>query len=123
MHDYAAIFRVAAADSFWSEVNWPFLWAAFVLVVDNIIRIVALFVVPRNRRPTAGMAWLITIFWLPVPGLLLFLLIGGNKLPKKRTAKQEFATAIVGEIADREQVKLGTEPVSYTHLDVYKRQI
>ena len=35
--------------------------------------------------------------------------IGGNKLPKTRTAKQEFATQIVREIADREQAKLGTE--------------
>ena len=109
MHDFVSLFRLAETESFWRDVNWPFLWAAFVLVVDNIIRIVALFVVPRNRRPTAGMAWLITIFWLPVPGLLLFLLIGGNKLPKKRTAKQEFATAVVGEIADREEAKLGTE--------------
>ncbi len=109
MHDFASVTHLADDGAGWSSVNWPFLWAAFVLLLDNIIRVVALFVVPRNRRPTAGMAWLITIFWLPVPGLLLFWLIGGNTLPKKRTKKQEFATSVVSEFADREEAKLGTE--------------
>lgn len=96
-------------EAFWRSINWPLVWTGLVLLVDNLIRVIALFVVPRNRRPTAGMAWLMAIFWLPIPGLLLFLLIGGNKLPKSRTRKQELATAIIGEIADREQQKLGTE--------------
>ena len=109
MHDFLAMLGLAETGSFWSSVNWPFLWAGLVLVVDNIIRIVALFVVPRNRRPTSGMAWLITIFWLPVPGLILFLLIGGISLPKKRREMQELATEVVSDIADREQAKLGTE--------------
>lgn len=109
MHDFLAMLGLAETGSFWSSVNWPFLWAGLVLVVDNIIRIVALFVVPRNRRPTSGMAWLITIFWLPVPGLILFSLIGGISLPKKRREMQELATEVVSEIADREQAKLGTE--------------
>ncbi len=109
MQDILATLRLTETGSFWNSVNWPFLWAGMVLVVDNIIRIIALFVVPRNRRPTSGMAWLITIFWLPVPGLLLFWLIGGIQLPKKRARMQELATEAVSEIADREQETLGTE--------------
>ncbi len=109
MHTPGLTIALAADEGFWRSINWPLVWTGLVLLVDNLIRIVALFVVPRNRRPTAGMAWLITIFWLPIPGLLLFLLIGGNKLPKKRTEKQMFATAIVAEIADREQEELGTD--------------
>lgn len=96
-------------EAFWRSINWTLVWTGLVLLVDNLIRVVALFVVPRNRRPTAGMAWLMAIFWLPVPGLLLFLLIGGNKLPKKRTEQQRLATQIIGEIADREQERLGTD--------------
>jgi cardiolipin synthase len=59
------------------------------LVVDFTIRVVAIIVVPRNRRPTSGMAWLLTIFFLPYIGALLFLLIGYRTLPKKRLEMQE----------------------------------
>ncbi|KRE20939.1 cardiolipin synthase [Agromyces sp. Soil535] len=62
--------------------------AAAIIVIDIIIRVIAVIVVPRNRRPTAGMAWLLAIFFIPILGILLFLLIGNPKLPKRRQAKQ-----------------------------------
>ena len=52
------------------------------------MRIIAIIVVPRNRRPTAGMAWLLAIFFIPFLGILFFLLIGNPKLPKHRREKQ-----------------------------------
>jgi cardiolipin synthase len=61
-----------------------------VLVLLNIgIRLFALVVVPRNRLPQSAMAWLLAIFFLPVIGTLVFLLIGNPKLPADRRAKQE----------------------------------
>jgi cardiolipin synthase len=59
------------------------------LVIDFAIRVVAIIVVPRNRRPTSGMAWLLAIFFIPYLGALLFLLIGTRTLPKKRLERQE----------------------------------
>ena len=59
------------------------------LIVDFSVRVVAIIVVPRNRRPMSGMAWLLTIFFVPYLGVLLFLLIGYRTLPKKRLAMQE----------------------------------
>ena len=59
------------------------------LFVDFAVRVIAIIVVPRNRRPTSGMAWLLAIFFLPYIGALLFLLIGYRTLPKKRLAKQD----------------------------------
>ncbi len=59
------------------------------LVIDFAIRVIAIVVVPRNRRPTSGMAWLLTIFFIPFLGALLFLLIGTRTLPKKRLERQE----------------------------------
>jgi len=88
--------------------SWAWAWTIAVLVVDYVIRIIAVFVVPRNRRPTAGMAWLMAIFLWPVPGLLFFLLIGGNRLPKKRRRMQAQATQIISEVADREEASIGT---------------
>ncbi len=59
------------------------------LAVDFAIRVVAVIVVPRNRRPTSGMAWLLAIFFIPYFGALLFLMIGYRTLPKKRLEMQE----------------------------------
>ncbi|WP_173923500.1 cardiolipin synthase [Agromyces sp. Marseille-P2726] len=62
--------------------------AGAIIVIDIVIRVIAIIVVPRNRRPTAGMAWLLAIFFIPILGVLLFWLIGSPKLPKHRRAKQ-----------------------------------
>jgi cardiolipin synthase len=76
------------------------------LVVDFTIRVVAIIVVPRNRRPTSGMAWLLAIFFIPYIGALLFLLIGYRTLPKKRLEMQEEINQFILESTDGiEQVR------------------
>ncbi|AZH82980.1 cardiolipin synthase [Plantibacter sp. PA-3-X8] len=69
------------------EFSWNWLGIT-ALVLDFIIRVIAVIVVPRNRRPTAGMAWLLAIFLIPYIGVLAFLLIGNPKLPRVRRRKQ-----------------------------------
>ncbi|WP_157583306.1 cardiolipin synthase [Plantibacter sp. H53] len=69
------------------EFSWNWLGIT-ALVLDFIIRVVAVIVVPRNRRPTAGMAWLLAIFLIPYIGVIAFLLIGNPKLPRARRRKQ-----------------------------------
>ncbi|GAA3777070.1 cardiolipin synthase [Microbacterium kribbense] len=64
-------------------------WPIVVLIFDIAIRIAAVIVVPRNRRPTAAMAWLLAIYFIPIVGVLLFLLIGTPRLPRKRRRKQD----------------------------------
>jgi cardiolipin synthase len=66
---------------------WTFILVV-ALAVDFAIRVVAVIVVPRNRRPTSGMAWLLAIFFLPYFGALLFLMIGYRTLPKRRLEMQ-----------------------------------
>ncbi|RIJ44069.1 cardiolipin synthase A, partial [Clavibacter lycopersici] len=63
--------------------------AGLAVVVDFVVRITALLVIPRNRRPSTAMAWLMAIFFLPYLGILLFLLIGSTRLPKRRREKQQ----------------------------------
>ncbi len=63
-------------------------WPIAVLIVDIIIRALAIVFVPRNRRPTAAMAWLLAIYFIPFIGVLLFLLIGNPRLPRKRRKMQ-----------------------------------
>lgn len=90
------------------DFSFGYAFSILAFIIDNLIRIGALFVVPRNRRPTAGMAWLLAIFLAPLPGLLLFLVIGSNRLPKKRVRKQEAINAFVKELAAREHAELRT---------------
>ncbi|MDR6200182.1 cardiolipin synthase [Microbacterium sp. SORGH_AS428] len=63
-------------------------WLVAVFVFDIVIRIAAIIIVPRNRRPTAAMAWLLAIYFIPVIGVVLFLVIGTPRLPRKRRRKQ-----------------------------------
>jgi cardiolipin synthase len=68
---------------------------AVVVLIDLAIRLVALVVIPRDRLPTAAMAWLLAVFFIPVIGVLLFLLIGNPKLPEKRRQKQQEMDAVI----------------------------
>ena len=67
-------------------------------IIDWIIRIVALFVVPRNRKPTAGMAWLLFIFLVPILGMFVFLILGNPKLPKSRQNAQKTVNKLIASM-------------------------
>lgn len=69
------------------------------VVIDFAIRIAALIIVPRNRKPTAAMAWLLAIFLIPFVGIILFLLIGNSRLPPARRAKQRDLDRLIAERA------------------------
>ena len=71
------------------QTGWALVWVILVFVTDVTVRILAVIFVPRNRRPTAAMAWLLAIYFIPIVGVLLFLLIGNPRLPRKRRRKQE----------------------------------
>ncbi|MBW4041810.1 MAG: cardiolipin synthase [Acidobacteria bacterium] len=60
-----------------------------VIVVDVVIRVLAVVFVPKNRRPATAAAWLLAIFFIPYAGLIAFLLFGSTKLPRRRRRKQQ----------------------------------
>ncbi|MBD7958388.1 cardiolipin synthase [Microbacterium sp. Sa4CUA7] len=80
-------------------VDWTW-WVILVGVVDIIVRITAIIVVPRNRRPTAAMAWLLAIYFIPIVGVFLFLLIGNPRLPRKRRRKQAQINEYIHETSE-----------------------
>ena len=53
-------------------------------VLEWLIRIGALLVVPFRRTAEATRSWLLLIFFLPIPGLLLYWLIGRPRFPAWR---------------------------------------
>ncbi|UNK71028.1 cardiolipin synthase [Microbacterium sp. H1-D42] len=72
------------------------IWIISVLVVFAI-NIIALIYIPRDRKPTAAMSWLLLIFLVPFFGIALYLLIGNFLLPKKRRGERDRITAVLGE--------------------------
>lgn len=58
------------------------------LFIDVFIRIFLVFYIPRNRKPTAALAWLLLIVIAPLLGTILFLVIGSTKLSRKRRHMQ-----------------------------------
>ncbi len=79
--------------------DWSNVLATF-QVIDWLVRIAALFIVPRNRKPTAGISWLLTIFLLPVPGIILFFILSSPKLPPIRRKAQQVIDQYVVQILE-----------------------
>ena len=42
-----------------STENWPWWLIGFLAAIDLVVRVLAIIYIPRNRRPTAAMAWLL----------------------------------------------------------------
>ena len=81
----------------WWTVTAPNWLATSLTILDFAIRIIALGVVPGNRRPTTAMAWLLAIFFLPVPGIILFALFGNHRLSEQRVERQTMINKRVRE--------------------------
>lgn len=70
------------------------------LVFEVLLRIVALGVVPANRRPSSSTAWLLVIMLIPVVGVPLFLLIGSPYVRGRRHQLQNEANQLILEATD-----------------------
>ena len=80
-------------------VDWTWTWwVVLVMIVDITIRVLAVIVIPRNRRPTAAMAWLLAIYFIPIIGVLLFVMIGNPRLPRVAVHHQPGDAADGGEL-------------------------
>jgi cardiolipin synthase len=69
--------------------------------------------IPRRHPPAAATAWLLVIFFWPIPGLFFYLLIGGSKLPRERIirhermlARLERETAVIQKIRENSPPEL-----------------
>ncbi|MGZ4535404.1 MAG: cardiolipin synthase [Nocardioidaceae bacterium] len=75
----------------------PTVLAAAVVVAQLVIVVAALGVIPGNRRPTTGMAWLLLILAVPFLGILIFLLLGSTHVERRRQDKQRDVNAAIHE--------------------------
>ncbi|GGE90869.1 cardiolipin synthase [Mycetocola zhadangensis] len=70
---------------------------AIALLADLAIKVVALIVIPRGRKPTAAMAWLLAIFLIPFVGIAFYLLLGSFRLPSARRNEQARIDTLIAE--------------------------
>ncbi len=64
-------------------------WTAIYLLSEWVIRLIMLVYVPQRRSPAAARTWLLLIFVLPWPGLILYAIFGRPYVPSNRRRMQE----------------------------------
>src|ERR1700733_13046110 len=64
-------------------------WSLLYLISEWGIRLVMFVYVPQRRSPAAARTWLLFIFLLPWPGLVLYWLFGRIYLPANREKRQD----------------------------------
>lgn len=81
-------------------ISW-FSDSTFLYVLEWLVRLGGLMVIPFRRSPAAARSWLLLIFFLPIPGLLLFLAIGSPKFPAWHVERFKHMRPFLQEIRDR----------------------
>jgi cardiolipin synthase len=78
-----------------SAADWTALIGLLLWVADLVIKLVAVGVIPGNRKPSSAMAWLILILVIPYAGLVVFLFLGRTHLGSNRLTRQHAADAAI----------------------------
>ena len=64
------------------------LGAWLLVALHALLVLIATVYVSANRRPSAAIAWVLAIIFIPFLGVLIFLMVGVGRLPKARREKQ-----------------------------------
>ncbi len=75
-------------------------WITILGVLSYLIGILALFIIPANRKPGEATAWLLLIFLAPILGAILFLLLGNPKLSQWRREQQRAMNERIKDLAE-----------------------
>src|SRR5215467_8046843 len=84
-------------ESLLRHVDWGDVYTAS----EWVIRVAALVYVPQRRPPSAARAWLLLIFFLPLVGVALYLLIGRAYQARRRRKVQRQIYELIRELAPR----------------------
>ena len=62
--------------------------AVLLFIAEVLLALAAAIYVSANRKPSSAIAWVLAVIFIPVIGILFFLLVGAGRLPKHRRDKQ-----------------------------------
>ncbi|HAM71864.1 MAG TPA: cardiolipin synthase [Verrucomicrobiales bacterium] len=85
-------------------------WATLYLLSEWSIRILMLVYVPQKRSAAASRTWLLLIFLLPWPGLVLYALFGRIYVPRHRIRMQARAVRHLNAVQDHLRSRVRAEP-------------
>jgi cardiolipin synthase A/B len=64
-------------------------WLAVVVIILEVLAVLTVAVfVSANRKPSSAIAWVLAAIFIPVRGIVFFLLVGAGRLPRHRREKQ-----------------------------------
>lgn len=86
-------------------------WITILGVLSYLIGILALFIIPANRKPGEATAWLLLIFVAPFLGAILFLLLGSPKLSRWRRDRQRAMNEQIRDLAEEAEQTPHLAPV------------
>ncbi len=89
-----------STDGSW--LTWSFSIGLAIFLVHAVIRFAALGVIPENRRPSSGTAWVLVILLNPTIGFIVWLFLGRTTLGAQREQRQEQANENIREVASRQ---------------------
>lgn len=75
--------------------NRPLWITVALVVVDAVVKVVALGLIPERRRPSSATAWLLLVFFVPYLGIAIFLLIGSPFVNRRRRREQQQAGEVI----------------------------
>jgi cardiolipin synthase A/B len=78
-------------------------WITILGALSYLIGVLALFIIPANRKPGEATAWLLLIFVAPILGAILFLLLGNPKLSRWRQDQQRAMNERIKELAEEDE--------------------
>ena len=100
--------------------------AQLYFLIEWTIRLGALFIVPMRRPPTAATAWLLLLFFLPIVGLVMYLLVGRPRISSDRSEKiarlAETLHPITEHLARAEPQGSGNLPARFAAVDQMVRR-
>ncbi len=87
------------------------IFAALLTLANIALCVAALGVIPGNRKPSTGMAWLILVLAVPFLGFVAFMMFGSTRVGEKRRSKQRDVNAAImartAEYAELEETEPG----------------
>lgn len=91
-------------------------WSVLYMASEWAVRLAMLVYVPRDRSASAARSWLLLIFLLPWPGLVLYALIGRPYVPAWRRERQARVSAVVRELSAEHLTGAAERPELSQHL-------
>ena len=85
--------------------------ALIIFIIDWVIKIAFLIYIPRKRKPSSAIAWLLLLFLFPFAGIFLFFVIGSPKLSKRRRKTQNVIDKRITEALTIHENQLQELPV------------